>query len=293
MEVISLGQNYSEPIVLCLGFFDCMHLGHVKLLKRAKQMAQSAKVALFTFCNSHFETLKRSTKLIYTFDERLALYRSLGVDVTLNAKFDADFMSLSGKEFLSEISRYNLSGVVCGADFTCGSDLLNATSVKEYLKDVCPVEIVDLVKQDGQKVCSSLVRRLLCEGNVQQANAYLSQPFFFLGNVQHGRRMGHNLGFPTVNVDAPEEKLAPIGVYGGVVTVDEKEYRAIVNVGSTPTFGIEKLTVEAHLIDFEGDLYGKRIKIALTEFLRPVQKFQSANALREQLQKDVEVVKND
>ncbi len=292
MEVVSLGQEYKEPIVLCLGFFDCMHVGHVKLLEQAKKLA-NAKVALFTFCNSHFETLRRPSKLIYTFNERLDIYQSLGVDVTINAKFDADFMALTGKAFLQEISKYNLRGVVCGADFTCGSDLFNATSVKEYLRDICPVEIVDLVKKDGQKVCSTLIRKLLCENKIQEANSYLSQPFFFLGTVEHGRMVGRNLGFPTVNLNIADEKIAPVGVYGGQVTVDNEKFLAIVNVGNVPTFGIDKQTVEAHLINFDRDLYGKQIKIALTSYLRPIQKFENAEALTQQLKKDIEVVLND
>lgn len=293
MEVISLEQNFNRPIVLCLGFFDCMHVGHIALLEHAKKLAQNASVALFTFSNSHFETLKRPVKLIYTFRERLDLYESLGVDVTLHANFDEKFMSMSGVEFLKKISVFNLKAVVCGADFTCGSDVLSATDVATELSGKCPVHVVDLVKQNGKKVCSSFVRELISSNKIAKANEYLSEPFFFKGKVEHGRAVGHTLGFPTVNLAVSEEKLAPQGVFAGVATVDNKKYRAVVNVGSIPTFGVENSAVEAHLLGFDGNLYGKTVKISLTNFLRPIQKFPDASALKKQLSKDVEVVKND
>lgn len=294
MEVITLGQNYTKPVVMCLGFFDCMHLGHVELLSVAKKIAASnAQVALFTFSNNHFETLKRPTKLIYTFRERLALYQSLGVDVVVAAQFDEQFMSATGNEFLSQIAKFNLVGVVCGADYTCGSDLTTATSVKEFFNKIAPVQIVQLVKRDEQKVCSSLVRQLLTECHVKSANQLLSEPFFFLGEVTHGRSIGHSLGFPTVNLQIPAEKIVPLGVYGGVCQFEGNTHKAIVNVGAQPTFGCGGNVLEAHLLNFDGNLYGKTIKIALTKYLRPIIKFENATELLSQLQRDLEAVQND
>ncbi len=293
MEVVSLGQGFNKPIVLCLGFFDCMHVGHVALLQRAKILAKNCSVALFTFDNNHFETLKRPSKLIYTFDERLDIYQELGVDVTIHARFDKEFMSKSGKHFLDELCCYNLQAVVCGEDFTCGSDLMNAAAVRKTLQDVCPVEVVDLVTSGGQKIGSTLVRNLLGQNQVANANKFLSQPFHFVGTVQHGRSVGHTLGFPTVNVAVPGEKLAPQGVYVGQVAVDGTCYKAVVNVGNVPTFGIDKFCVEAHLINFDGNLYGKAVKISLLSFLRPIQKFDNAENLKKQLIKDVEVASHD
>lgn len=295
MEVISLQDKYAQPLVLCLGFFDCMHKGHTLLLQQAKQIAvlQGAKVGLFTFRNNHFKTLNRPTKLLYTFDERLYLYESLGVDVVVYGNFDKQFMSSCGGDFLRLVARFNLKGVVCGADYTCGSDLMSAMQVKEFLKDVCLVEVVSLVTQDGEKVCSSLVRKLLLQGDVQKANTFLSQPFFFLGKVTHGRNVGEKIGFPTVNIPLEQDKIVPFGVYGGKVSWQGGEAKAIVNVGTKPTFGCKDANVEAHLLNFDGSLYGERVKISLNRFLRQIQKFADADELQHQLQKDVEAVEND
>ena len=153
-----------------------------------------AQVALFTFDNNHFRTLGKSTKLLYTFDERLSIYQSLGVQTVFRCTFDEQFRSLSGERFLKSLLAYDICGVVCGADYTCGSDRMGAEQVKAFLKDVCPVEIVPLLQQEGEKVCSSLVRKLLLECRIRQANALLSQPFFFTGKVRHGRNVGEKNG---------------------------------------------------------------------------------------------------
>ncbi|MCM1290013.1 MAG: riboflavin biosynthesis protein RibF [Corallococcus sp.] len=291
MKVISLSQKYDVPVVMCLGFFDCMHSGHTRLLNEAKRIALlcGAQVALFTFSNNHFDTLNRPVKLIYTFSERLELYRSLGVDVVVEARFDAEFMLKTGKEFLREITdNFNLKGIVCGCDFTCGSDLTGALDVQKFFEGVCPVKIASLVKTAfRKKVSSTFIRSLLSDGKVRRANGYLSQPFFFCGTVARGRRVGHELGFPTANLEIPADKLAPAGVFLGLAAVDGTTYKAVVNVGNTPTFALETPRVEAHLLDFDGDLYGKPLKVCLLKYIRPIQKFDSEQALKHQLQRDI------
>ncbi len=291
---ISLEENFNQPLVLCLGFFDCMHVGHVELLRHAKLLSESsAKIGLFTFQNNHFEVLKRPTKLIYTFDERVDVYKKLGVDVVVSARFDDDFRAMSGNEFLKKISKFNLKGVVCGKDFTCGSDLVGADGVQSFFRDICPVSVVDLVQQGGRKICSSYIRELLSENKIEQANGFLSEPFFFEGVVEHGRNVGHVLGFPTINLPIPAEKIAPQGVYGGTVCVQGKKYDAVINVGNMPTFDCEAKKVEAHLLNFDGNLYGEKVKISLTKYLRAIKKFENTSELSEQLKKDIEAVKND
>lgn len=281
--------------MVCLGFFDCMHKGHVTLLQRAKTMAAQcgAQVALFTFDNNHFRTLGKSTKLLYTFDERLSIYQSLGVQTVFRCTFDEQFRILSGERFLKSLLAYDICGVVCGADYTCGSDRMGAEQVKAFLKEVCPVEIVPLLQQEGEKVCSSLVRKLLLECRIRQANALLSQPFFFMGKVRHGRNVGEKMGFPTVNIQLDADKICPQGVYGGKVFCQGKSYDAIVNVGAKPTFDCGDVTVEAHILHFCGDLYGEDIKISLLQYLRPIQKFNDARSLAQQLERDVKAVEDD
>lgn len=298
MQIVKLGEQLNCPLVLCLGFFGTMHKGHVELLSRAKSRARmtSAKVALFTFDNNHLAVLKRDETVVYTYDERLSIYQSLGVDYVINANFNDNFKNLTGKQFLSELSNYDLDcGIFCGFDYRCGSDRLDASGIRKYFKQTkdYPVYIVEQIDVDGEKVSTSLIKKYISSNCIDKVNDLLSEPFFVVGNVIHGRSVGKTLGYPTANVAVPAEKLLPAGVFSARISVDGTEYRAIVNIGNAPTFGVESKTLEAHLINFNGDLYGKALKISLLKYLRSITKFNSAEELRAQLKQDTEAALND
>lgn len=294
MKIVKLDEKISDSIVVCLGFFGCMHKGHTELLSRAKNRARmtNSKVALFTFCNNHLAVLNREASVVYTYEERLVIYESLGIDYVITAMFDETFKKLNGKDFLSRFNRYDLDSVFCGFDHRCGSDGLDANGIRKYFKDI-PVYVVEPICENGEKISTTLLRKYIADGLLDKANALLSEPFFFIGNVIHGRGVGKTLGFPTANIAVPEEKLLPAGVYGGNIDVDGKTYKAIINIGGTPTFEIVQKTCEAHLLDYNGDLYGKKIKISLTKYLRPTKKFRSSQSLSMQLQLDKEEVLYD
>lgn len=295
MQLLQFGEKLNTPVVVCLGYFGCMHRGHVKLLEVAKLRAKElgAKVALFTFSNNHLKLLGKEDSVVYTFAERLSIYQNLGVDYVLAAEFDDSFRSLTGKQFVSQLTGYNLKGAVCGFDYRCGSDRMDVYALKDSLASVCSVDVVDAICVNGIKLSTTLIRELLGKSDVESVNILLSEPFFLIGEVVHGRHVGSGMGFPTANLQVSSEKALPIGVYGGQTEIDGKYYKAIVNVGQKPTFGLDYVNVEAHVLNFDGDLYGKRLKIALTKYLRPVSKFESANELAEQLKRDREVVLHD
>lgn len=294
MKIVKLGEKIDEQIVLCLGFFGSMHLGHIELLNNAKEKAKETgcKVTLFTFSNNHLAVLKREFKLFYTYEERLSLYESLGVDYLITAVFDDAFKSLSGSNFLSRLKQYNLQGIFCGFDYSCGSDRLDASGIQDALDDV-PVRIVDKVSVNGDKVSTTLLRDCLTNNRIEYVNALLSEPFFVTGKVVKGRGVGRKLGFPTANIAVSAEKLLPKGVFASTIRIDGVKYKAIVNIGSVPTFDIDCGSVEAHVIDFKGNLYGKEVKLSLLKYLRPITKFVSARELVAQLQRDREEALND
>lgn len=295
MQIVQFGEQLNRPIVVCLGFFGCMHKGHTALLEHAKAYAKQygAEVALFTFSNNHLAVLGRDTTVFYTFDERLALYDELGVDCVIAAQFNDDFKRLSGEAFLSRFKRYNLQAVVCGFDHRCGSDKLDSVGIKKYFANVCPVDIVDEVTVDGIKVSTTLLRKYLLDNQICKVNSILSEPFFVIGKVIHGRGVGKTLGFPTANIVVPDEKMLPCGVFSAKTVIDGTMYHAIVNIGDTPTFNIARKAFEAHIIGFSGDLYDKIIKVSIVNFLRPITKFNSPKELSQQLQRDKEVALND
>ena len=295
MQVIELGKQLNCPIVLCLGYFGTMHSGHVKLLELAKQRARErqAKVALFTFSNNHLKVLGRESTVVYTYAERLELYKSLGIDVVIAAQFDEAFRASTSEQFIERLTKYKLQGIVCGYDYSCGSDRIDSKTLMKRLAGVCNVDIVDAICWNGVKISTTLVRDLLSRSKISTVNELLSEPYFVVGEVAHGRRVGSAMGFPTANLQVSSEKLLPIGVYGGMTQIDGKEYRAIINIGQKPTFGLDFVNIEAHVLNFNGDLYGKTLKVSLTRFLRPICKFSSANELAEQLKQDRETVLND
>lgn len=271
-----------------------MHIGHVELLNRAKRHAKmtNSKVALFTFSNNHLAVLKKDNTVVYTYEERLSLYDSLGVDYVIAAAFDEDFKKLRGKEFLTQLNKYNLESVVCGFDYCCGSDRLDASGVRDFLKDI-PVYITEQVCVDGEKVSTSLIRSCLIDRKIEKVNSLLSEEFFAVGMVVHGRGVGKTLGFPTANIRLPAEKLLPNGVFGGKTTIECVTYPVIVNIGKAPTFDVIQNTFETHVINYKGDLYNKELKISLSKFLRPDIKFDSPEELVRQLQLDKESVLHD
>lgn len=270
---------------------------HIELLKTAKNKAAhlNAKVGLFTFRNNHLRILGRDVSVMYTFEERLEIYDSVGIDYIVCAEFDDNFRKTSGKDFLNKLKRLNLKGIVCGFDHHCGSDRLDCFGIREFLSDVCPVDIVEQISVQNEKVSTTLARRLLSGNDVSIVNSLLSEPFFIIGTVCHGRGVGKTLGFPTANIQVGEDKYLPIGVYGGVAKIYgvDGEYKCIVNIGQTPTFGLVQTTVEAHLLGYDGNLYGKRIKLSLIKYLRAITKFNSPSELSAQLKKDKESVLND
>ena len=272
-----------------------MHKGHVALLDVAKRRARQcrAKVALFTFSNNHLRVLGKDVKVLYTFDERLQIYGSLGVDYLIAAEFTEQFRGRSGAEFVEKLTNYDLKGVVCGFDYTCGSDRLGSGNLQQALSSICPVDVVDAVCWNGNKISTTLIRALFADNQLATANELLSEPYFLTGKVVSGRKVGSKIGFPTANLQIEQDKLLPVGVYGGTVTIQGKEYKCIVNIGAKPTFDVDSATVEVHVIDFDGDLYGKALKVSLTKFLRGICKFANPEELTRQLQADRESVIND
>ena len=290
MQLVKFGEKFNSPIVIALGFFGCMHKGHVQLLNQAKQLAEqtNSKVALFTFSNNHLKVLGKDVKQLYTFEERCKVYQNLGVEVLVSAQFDHQFMRTSGKDFLDQLNAYNLQGVVCGFDYSCGSDRQSCQFVSQYLSNI-PVKIVDAVcQEEGIKISTTYLRQILSQCKIAEANRLLSEPFFFDGTVVHGRGVGKELGFPTANIKVDGDKFLPVGVFSGNTVIDNKNYRIIVNIGAKPTYDINTHTVEVHVIGYQGDLYGKNVTVTLNKFLRPIYKFACAEQLIQQLKLDKE-----
>ncbi len=291
MKTISFGTAYRKPVVLALGFFDSMHVGHQHLIAKAKELsvARGCETAIFTFCNNP-SVFFRPTKLVYTLEERLERMQQFGVDVVFSALFDETFKNKTAQEFLQDLSQYRVQALVCGFDYTFGKGAEGTVgTLRDYAKqNGIALYVLPEVLFYGQKAGSTLVKKLIQAGEMEKVSELLGGDYFLSGTVEHGRAIGRTMGLPTANLSRNDEKQYPAaGVYAGTASVDGQTYRCVINVGPKPTFAESSETIEAHLIGFEGNLYGKKIRLYFHRKLREIRRFASAEALEAQILQDI------
>ncbi len=277
------GQFNRENIAILLGGFDGLHVGHRRLLERAK--ASGYAVGLMTIVGVKQENA------LFTLQEREDIFKDAGADFVFELNF-SEIKDLSPQAFLGLLMKeFHPKLFVCGEDFCFGAKAAGTPqTIKEYTQ--VRVETLPLVEMEGVKVSSSHIKTLLLGGKIEQVNERLAHPFFLMGEVVEDRKVGKTLSFPTANIPYPIHKY-PLkkGVYETRVCVGGTLYRGITNFGSRPTFGVEEVVTETHLIGFDGDLYGKGLKIQFIRYLRDIQKFESVEKLKEQLTKDIRQVR--
>ena len=297
IKVLDFNQKYTVPIVLSLGFFDCIHLGHKALITEANSIAKDlgAESFVLTFSNDPGEIFGKP-KQIYSFDDRVQIVKNLGADGVISAKFDQKFADLSPNAFLDKLfSSFVVKAVVSGADYTFGS---HADGDVGFLQDYCKnigvfVKTVPFECVNGEKLSTRDLKFLVERGDVKTLNEYLSEPYFVAGEVLHAKQNGTRMGFPTANVKiAADRLLIGDGVYATKTIVDGVSYPSMTNVGAKPTFNDFSRTIETHVIGFFGDLYGKTVKIEFYERIRDIIHFASMDDLRTQLTKDEQFVKS-
>lgn len=282
----------TEKTIYALGFFDGVHLGHQALLRACGELAESCgcKAGAVTF-GGHPESLTqgKAPALITTETHRQELLRFFGMDSVVILPFDEELMRTHWLTFLEQLVARGGAGFVCGSDFRFGAEG-NGTAKK--LEGFCkerklPYAIVPQQLLDGVRVSSTYIRQLLAEGKMEQANRFLGHNYFLSGRVVKGKQLGSTIGVPTANLLMPAGLVTPrFGVYATTVTVDGETYGAVTNIGTRPTVSGEGVTVEAHLLDFEGDLYGKTVTLTFYQFLRPEVKFNSLEELKAEIQKN-------
>ena len=278
-----------KKLSLCLGYFDSVHAGHRELIHRCAEYAakHDALCAVYTFREDRIGLFDS----LYCFDDRQKLLREAGADLVMSDIFNEEIKNLSGKAFLDRLtSRSDICAFFCGYDYTFGKDAkCDARILADHAtqKGIC-CHIMPCYEIGGEKVSTSRIKALLIGGNVAKANELLVKPYFMRGKVVHGRAVGRKFGIPTANI-CHDGFLPREGVYKARVFIEgiSESYTAVVNMGGKPTFNENSVTIEAMLIDFEGDLYDKNIEIDFIDYLRPIYKFESGEKLGEQIQKDI------
>jgi len=287
------------PSVVALGAFDGIHLGHRAILGEAvaRGKAQDAQVVACTFDRHPMEVLQpdRAPLPITTPTERLELIAETGVDVTLVLAFTPELAAMEPETFVRDVvvRRLHAQEVVVGFNHAFGRGARgNAALLRAIGEPIGLVtHVVPPLLVDGVAVSSSEIRAALKVGDVVQAARFLGRPYSIAGTVTRGAGRGRTLGFPTANLEPERPLLVPTGVYACRADVDGTLRPAVVNVGVRPTFGEAALAIEAYLMDFAGDLYGRRLALRFVSRLRGEQKFPSVDALREQIGQDVEAAR--
>lgn len=283
-----------QKVIYALGFFDGVHLGHAALLMACRSLAQkhNCRAGVVTF-SGHPDglVLGKAPGLINTEQDReLLLRQHYGMEEVVTIPFDRHLMSMPWDRFATLLlEKYNAGGFVCGHDFRFGQ---GGTGNGEKLTEFCrlhriPCAVVQEQTVDGVTVSSTYIRTLLEEGNVERANLFLGHPHILTGTVVPGKQLGRTIGIPTANLLLPPGLLVPkFGVYACSVTIDGIPHAAVTNIGTRPTVSGEGITVEAWILDFSGDLYGRALTFSFHAFLRPEIKFPNLEALQAEIQKN-------
>jgi riboflavin kinase / FMN adenylyltransferase len=286
-----------RKVCVAIGVFDGVHLGHQQVIRRmladADQYEAIPIVVTFDRHPSAIVAPDRVPPLIYSLPQRLRAIGSLEVDTTWLIHFDEVFSRKTGEEFVRLLVREfgHLHSVCVGANFHFGHkrsgnvELLRALGVELHFV----VHGLSAVALDGQVISSTRIREAIRAGQFDDASEMLGRACSLSGMVQKGDQLGRRIGFPTANIDATGLVLPPNGVYAVHVHVSGKSHRAVLNIGVRPTIdnAAPQKRVEAHLLDFEGDLYGQELEVNFVARLRDEKKFASLDALKDQIVADV------
>lgn len=298
MEIItSLEQlhSFAAPCVVALGTFDGLHCGHLDVIGTAKQEAEhtGAKLAVFTFSNHPLEWINPAhvPVALVTPAVKLQLLENLGVDVLIDIPFNQLVADLLPQQFLERLSALNYSCLVVGENFTYGQRGVGNVYTLAASAQALGFKLIvrKLVSNNGTIVSSTEIRRLITDGEVQQAAKMLGRSYSISGIVAHGNERGRLLGYPTANMELVDAHVAiPLGgVYAVRAYVDGCVYGGMANIGKNPTFGdVEKPRLETNIFGFSGDIYGKTLTIEFVQRIRGEVKFAGIDALKSQLAQD-------
>jgi riboflavin kinase/FMN adenylyltransferase len=286
-----------RKVCLAIGVFDGVHLGHQQIIRQtiadARQHSALALVVTFDRHPNSVVAPERVPALIYSRTQKSREVESLGADALLEITFDKSFSEKSGDVFIRELARDlgKIHSICVGADFVFGHKRSgNVTLLKQLGGEIgFTVHGLAAVALDGEIVSSTRIREAIRDGDLDAASQMLGRPYAISGRVVEGDRLGRQLGFPTANLDAASLILPPNGIYCSSTKLNGQLYHVALNIGFRPTVAsaAPQLRVEAHLLDFDGNLYGEELEVDIAGKLRDERKFTSPAELREQIARDI------
>jgi len=307
MEIIEDIESITAPLanaVVTIGNFDGVHRGHQALFDKVveKAAALGGKAVAITFEPHPIRVLKQNGQppLITTYERKVELIARAGVEVLISIRFTPEFAEFSPLDFVKDllVDRIGMKAIVVGEDYNFGKNREgNLALLKTYAQrfgfEVITVGKIQIPSEDSvERISSTRIRDLILAGDVAVASRMLGRDYQIRGVVVTGRnRGGRQLGFPTANIRLEDELCPACGIYAVTVEWEGKSWPGVANVGYSPTFDDRIFTVEVYLIDFEGDLYGKRMRVNFVERLREERRFESLAALSAQIRKDILVAR--
>lgn len=290
MRIIGKGISYKTPSVCTIGSFDGVHQGHKFVVSQVMEQAKERGLTslVVTFSNHPLKVLRPDFRpqLLTLEDEKVELLKETGVDGIALLEFTKELSQLSAREFMQKILKEQLGAkvLIIGYDNHFGHDHKTFEDYIEYGKELGIEVIKNTELPSDFKASSTAVRNALNQGDILAANKILGYPYYIKGKVVNGFHIGRKIGFPTANIEVPSDKLIPMD---GVYCVKALDHIGMMNIGYRPTLdnGPQR-SLEVHLLDFDGNLYGDEIKIEFLKFLRGEKKFDSIEQLQQQLKQD-------
>jgi len=284
-----------KDMLLTIGVFDGVHLGHQYLISQLTEHTrrQNLLSGVVTFRQHPREVLSPQTKLPYltSLAEKVSLLKNEGVDAVITLSFTRELAQLSARQFVSLLKKYlRMRGLIIGPDFALGRNREgNADTLRKLGQDMSfRVTVIPPVKVNDEMVSSTAIRDALADGDMKKVASLIGRSFSLQGRVTTGAGRGSELGFPTTNLDIdPKQALPAEGVYVTWAHIDDKAYQSMTNIGRRPTFGGNGRTVETYILNYQGNLYGRELKIDIVERLRGEKRFDTVEELKKQIAEDI------
>lgn len=287
MKIIRNTNLEQLPCVVTIGNFDGVHLGHQALLTEVKKRAHDLKLesAVITFepnPKDYFSQNKPQTR-ISSLREKIELFNEIKIDRVHIIKFNQEFSKVTANEFISVlIKKLKVKEIVVGEDFCFGRG--REGGIKQLSASSMKLNIKNKILMDGKRISSTLIRNLLANDKLDEANKYIGRPYSISGKVVHGEKRGRKIGFPTANIHMRHNRPPLKGVFA----VKFQNHFGVANLGIRPSIkGEKKLQLEVHLLNFSSDLYGQHVSVIFLKKLRDEKKFKSLDELKEQIKLDV------
>lgn len=297
-EFLNNFEKFPNP-VLTIGNYDGIHIGHKRIIERVKERAYAINGTsmLMTFFPHPVSVVKpdKILCLITPLEVRKRLIAESGIDVLLVLPFTEEFRQLTPREFVEDIliKTLDIKGLIVGYDFKFGQGGKGNTELLKQFSEEYGFffEVIEAITLDGEKIGSNRIRKLIMEGDTKKAERFLGRPHAIEGRVTHGDGRGKGLGFPTVNLETEYELIPKDGVYVSEAEINGRMFPSVTNIGYNPTFNANKRSIETHILNYVGDLYGSYIRLYFHEMIRGEIKFDSIDALKERIRADIDIAR--